>query len=707
MSQGTINFGETFPTSETKEDQTPAQRVAQLREELERYNHEYYDKSQSLVPDVEYDAKMRELEALEAEFPELRTAESPSEKVGGETLDALPEVTHKVVMLSIKNEYDPAGVLKFTHDVQDKLPPGEKAQWVLELKIDGVAITLHYEKGALVQAITRGNGRKGNDITLNARTIRDIPQTLRQTDERYPVPDHLEVRGEVYMTNEGLSELNEIQKENKKELYANPRNAASGSILLKDPNECAKRPLRMFCHGVGETRELPCRSHVEFLEALASWGLTPTPDYRVYEDPNEAIAFCEEHLENVFDYPFEVDGHVLKLNSFEQRERVGATPKYPKWMIALKFARYEATTRLNDIIVQVGKSGVITPVAELEPVELAGTKVARASLHNLDEIERKDVRIGDYVVVEKAGKIIPHIVRCEIHRRETPLPAYQFPTTCPACGTGLTRDGVFIRCPNSQCPAQWNEKLLFFASRNAMEIKGLGERICEELTQKGLVRSYADLYRLRLEHLLTLERFGEKKAQNLLASIEQSKNRGLARLLTGLAIPHLGAETAQVLAMKFQTMDALLRASKDDFSAVDGVGEIIAESLYQFLSSEEGKNTLDTLRSVGVEMNFVDEYGIYGARLESEKELPLLGQSVVATGKLETFTRDEVEALVKRLGGKTASSVSKNTTFVVAGSDAGSKLAKANALGVPVWNEEAFLRLVREFAPDAEPKKLF
>lgn len=669
--------------------------VEELRTQLRRYNRMYYQGGGgSEVSDLEYDQMMKRLETLEESFPELKTPDSPTVRVGSETIDTLPEVAHRTVMLSIKNEYEPAGVLKFAEDVAKKLP-GETIEWVMELKIDGVAMALIYEEGVLVQAVTRGDGRKGNDVTPNVRTISDVPLRLKQTDPRFPIPPRLEVRGEVYMTNAGVSHLNEIQKAEGKELYANPRNAASGSILLKDSRICARRPLKMFCHSVGETQTLPCKTHLEFLDAVRSWGLIPTPDVRLYRNVAEAIQFCEENLESLFDYDFEVDGFVLKVNDFQQREKVGGTPKYPKWMIALKFQKYEAVTRLRNITVQVGKTGVITPVAELEPVELAGTTVSRSSLHNAEEIQRKDIRIGDYVVVEKAGKIIPHIVRSEIHRRETELPPYVFPTQCPACHSPLSQDegGVYIRCTNAYCPARWNEKILYFGSRDAMNIKGLGDKLGQQLMEKGFVRTYADLYHLsehRAEIVEKLDRVGEKLLGNLLEQIEQSKGRGLSRLLNALSIPHLGIETATFLAIRFTSMQALQNATLEEISAVDGVGEIIAESVWKFLHSDEGEKVLSELAAAGVKMDFVDEFGRLAALQATQETLPLVKKTVVVTGKLEHFTREEIEARIRQLGGKAAASVSSKTSFVVAGKEAGSKLVKAKQLGIEILSEEAF-----------------
>jgi len=689
------------------------ERVRVLRERLDYLNLRYYSDSVSEVSDLEFDMMMKELEALEKKHPELYSDSSPTQRVGGTPIDTLQTVDHKTSMLSIENAYTPERVIKFGSDACRLLPKGTEIQWVMELKIDGVAISIHYRNGKLIQAVTRGNARKGNDVTHNVRTIQDVPLALKETDPRFPIPEELEIRGEVYMTNSGLAMLNEQQKANGKELYANPRNAASGSILLKDPKICAQRPLRMFCHSVGVTETLPCRNHSEFLEAVRSWGLTPTPNVQHFTDVSEAVSYCERELDSLFSYDFEADGFVLKVDDFAQRKELGETAKAPRWMIALKFQKYEAVTRLLDITTQVGKTGVVTPVAELEPVQLAGTTVSRSSLHNAEEIRRKDLRIGDWVVVEKAGKIIPHIVRCEIHRRETDLPEYQFPTQCPVCGSELAQDegGVFIRCTNAHCPARWSEKILYFGSRDAMNIKGLGTKLGVQLMERGLVNSYADLY--RLEEVLTpsriqeLSRVGTKMVQNLCAQIRESKKRGLARLLTALSIQHLGKETAELLAMEFRTMEALQNASVEKLALIDGVGETIAKSVFNFLHSEDGEKIVSELRGAGVSMEFIDENGRLAAQEAAIQEggLALTGKIVVATGKLSHFTRQEIEGKIRQLGGKPASSVSAKTSFLIAGEDAGSKLTKAQELGIPILSEEEFLArfLTEHDAPhDAE-----
>jgi len=555
-------------------------------------------------------------------------------------------------------------------------------------------VSLIYENGLLTHGVTRGNGRVGDDITHNVRTIKDIPLRLSGKN----VPPLLEVRGEIYMTNSDLVRFNEIQKATiergeKAELLKNTRNAVAGSIRQLDPRVCANRRLRFFCHSAGDTRGLKAKTHIEFLDELCGYGLAATPYVECFPSFATAVEHCEELIERLHELDFEIDGLVLKVNRFDQRERLGSTSKCPRWVIAYKFEKYEATTRLNAIRVQVGKTGAITPVADLEPVELAGSTISRASLHNADEIQRKDVRPGDTVVVEKAGKVIPHIVRVEKHLRvkeSADLPPFVFPTKCPECGTKLAKDegGVYIRCPNLECPAQVKERIRYFASRNAMDVEGLGDKLVDQLVGAKIVSSYGDLYRLedRQDRLLNLERMGRKSADNLLEGIEASKNRGLARLLNALSIRHVGSRVATVLAERFGSMDALMAATVEQLSETNEIGPIIAQSVFDFLHSKFGMETIADLKSVGVKMKSAAPAG--GSRV-------LEGKTLVVTGTLKKYGRDEIEELIAQHGGHAASSVSKNTDYLVAGEKAGSKLAKAQELGVTVITEEEFERLLQ------------
>lgn len=659
--------------------QDVAAEIARLRELIRYHDYKYYVEAAPEISDLEYDRLMQRLRQLEAEHPDLITPDSPTQRIGDQPVEGLEEVAHRVPMLSIDNTYTEEEVRAFAERAARMLGR-EPIQWVVELKIDGVAVAVIYEDGVLARGVTRGNGFVGDDITHNVRTIRDIP--LRLLGDRHPPV--LEVRGEVYMTNSDLAELNAAQKAKGEPTFANPRNAAAGSIRQLDPRICASRRLRFFAHGLGYSEGFNVKTHMEFLETIKRYGIPTTPLAACFDTIDAAIAYCNELQEKVPELDFEIDGFVIKVNSFEQRERLGATSKSPRWMIAYKFEKYEGVTRVKKIRVQVGKTGIVTPVADLEPIELAGTIVSRASLHNADEIARKDVREGDWVVVEKAGKIIPHVVRVEKHRREGPLPEFRFPKRCPECGTALVRDegGVYIRCPNLECPAQIKERIRYFASRNAMDIEGLGDKLVDQLVEKGLVRTYGDLYRLRAEDLIPLERMGKKSAENLLRNIAASKDRGLARVLTALAIRHVGPRVATVLAEHFRSIDRLQKASVDELSSVPEIGPVIAQSVYDFLHSEYGRRIIEDLRRLGIRMEQAKE----------AEEVPqtLAGKTVVVTGTLKKYSREEVEAVIARHGGRPTSSVSSKTSFVVVGENPGSKLDKARQLGIPTLSEEEF-----------------
>ena len=667
-----------------------AAEIAKLRDEIRYHDRKYYVEAAPQIRDLDYDRLMGRLKELERKHPELASPESPTQRVGERPIEGLVPVTHRVPMLSIDNTYSVEDLRKFGQRTA-KLLPGEPLEWVVELKIDGVAVALTYEDGLLVRGATRGNGRVGDDVTHNLRTVGGVPLRLA-TDSP---PSLVEVRGEVYMRNSDLVVLNEVQKQKHKELYANTRNVAAGSIRLLDPRLCAERRLRFFCHSYGYAEGLKATSHMEFLEEMAGYGLPITPEVRCFPSFDEAVTYCEELIGRLFELDFEIDGLVLKVNRFDQRERLGATSKSPRWVIAYKFEKYEGTTKVQRIRVQIGKTGAITPVADLEPVNLAGTVVSRASLHNADEIERKDVREGDVVVVEKAGKIIPHIVRVEKHLRKGDLPRFPFPRQCPECGTKLVRDkaadaeeeGVYIRCPNPECPAQIRERIRYYAGRNAMDIEGLGDKLVDQLVAGGLVRSYGDLYRLKLDQLEHLERMGRRSSENVLAGIEASKGRGLARLLNALSIRHVGARVAAVLTDAFGSIEALRSASVEQIQATPEIGEIIAQSVFDYLQSDYGHKTIDDLASLGVNMEST------GVRKKSRK---LEGKTLVVTGTLTKYTRDGINELIDQHGGHAASSVSKSTDYVVAGEKAGSKLAKAKELGVPVLSEEEFEKLIND-----------
>jgi len=661
-----------------------ADEIQKLRDEIRRHDRLYYVEGRNEISDLEYDKLLVKLRELEAAHPELITSDSPTQRIGDQPISELTPVTHRVPMLSIENTYNLDELREFGTRVA-KLLPGEKIAWIVELKVDGVAASVLYEAGKLTLAATRGNGFVGDDITHNIRTIHGVPLVLH--DDAPPAA--IEFRGEVYMTNADLVTLNERRAERDEELYANTRNVTAGSIRLLDPRICAERHLRFFVHGLGYSDGYETKSNWDYLAQVERWGLRKTPHVSKHADFEAAIAHCEQLIENLHELDFEVDGLVLKVDDFDQRARLGNTSKSPRWVVAYKFEKFEATTRLNEIRVQVGKTGAITPVAELEPVTLAGTVVRRASLHNAEEIERKDIRPGDTVVVEKAGKVIPHIVRVEKHLRPDELPPFAFPTHCPECQTPLVKDedGVYIRCPSPKCPAQIRERIRYFATRNAMDIEGLGDKLIEQLVTAGLVASYGDLYRLTLDKLLNLERVGKKSAENLLEQIEKSKARGLARLLNALSIRHVGVRGAVILAQRFGTIEALQAATVEQLSATPEIGEIIAASVHQWLASDVGRETITDLQQQGILMS----------EPQTEPSVTngaLTGKTLVVTGTMVRFKRDEIERLITQHGGRASSSVSKKTDYVVAGAEAGSKLDKAQTLGVKVLSEDEFLSLI-------------
>ena len=673
---------------------SPSQnRVDTLRQEIRRLDHLYYVEAKPAVSDLEYDRLLSELERLEEENPDLRSPDSPTQRVGDAPVEYLTQVPHRVPMLSIDNTYSREDLQAF-FDRTEKLLEGEKIEWVMEYKIDGVAASVRYEGGKMVLALTRGNGEVGDDITHNIRTVRDLP--LQLLDDSSEV---LEVRGEVYMTNADLADLNVRQIESGAEPFKNTRNVTAGTIRLLDPAIAAARRLRFFCHGVGETVGLKASNHMEFLAEVGDMGIPPTPEVRLLSGAQSVMQAVASLEQGMPDLPFEVDGIVFKVNDFGQRERLGMRSKSPRWLIAYKFEKYEAVTRLESIHVQVGKTGTVTPVANLIPVEIADTTVSRASLHNADEIERLDVREGDVVVVEKAGKIIPKVVRVEKHERTRNLPRWIFPTHCPECQTLLERDegGVYIRCPSPTCPAQLRQRLIYFGSRPGMDIDGLGDELVDVLLSERLVTNYADLYRLTVDQVADLRwlrkrkgkdaqlvevQVGEGNAKKLIKGIEASRVRGLARVLASLSIRHVGPRVSKLITHSFPTITALKEATVEDLAAIHEIGDAIAQSVHRFCQSDNGQRTFDDLNQVGVVL--VEEVA------DRSQILPLSGKSVVVTGTLQRFKRDEIKNLIERLGGRASSSVSKKTDMLVAGEKAGSKLAKARDLGVPVLSEAEF-----------------
>ncbi len=664
-----------------------AKHITNLCEKIRHHDRLYYSEACPEISDIEYDRLVSELKNLEADNPELIDPDSPTQRVGGEAVGSLTSVRHRIPMLSIDNTYSTQDLaawgkrtVKYLQEAGDSTP----VHWILELKIDGVAASLTYNSGRLNLGATRGNGTVGDDITHNIKTIGAIPLRLGLEDP----PQEVEVRGEVFMTNSALVTLNELQASQDLPPFANTRNVTAGSIRLLDSRECGSRPLRFFCHGAGNVEALNLDSQFEFYTWAKKAGLPVAPRTQRFESIDMLIEAGTFLIEDLHQLDFEVDGFVIKVDRFSQQKILGNTAKSPRWAIAWKFEKFEATTQLSDIRVQVGRGGTITPVADLAPVQLAGTTVSRASLHNADEIIRKDIRIGDVLVVEKAGKVIPHVVRVEKHLRKKELVAWHFPEVCPECETKLYReeDGVYIRCPNNQCPAQQRERLKFFASRNAMDIGGLGDKLVEQLVESKMVQDYADLYSLKSSQLQTLERMGTKSADKLVLEIAKSRDRGLVRVINALGIRHVGPRVATLLTEQFPSVDELCKATIEELATIHEIGDTIAESVHDWFTSDYGRHVIGGLVSAGVVMKAFQSNAVGNG--------PLAGKTLVVTGVLKSFTRQEAEAAIQKAGGRSSSSVSKKTDYVVAGDEAGSKLTKAEKLGVTILDDSQFKQLL-------------
>lgn len=664
-----------------------AHRAEELRQQIDLHNYKYYVEAKPEISDREFDRLLDELKKIEADHPELRTPDSPTQRVGGQPIEGFHTVKHRQPMLSIDNTYN-AGELQEVDRRIRKMLPGEPVEYVVELKIDGVAIALTYEEGRFTVGATRGDGERGDDVTHNLRTIGGLPLRLRGTKP----PKLFEARGEVYMDRAELARINRERLAKELDIYANPRNLAAGTLKLLDPKLCAERRLKLFAYALGAVDGVKPTTHQEALQLLRDFGFPVNPHIEIFDTIDKVIDYCNSWADRRNDLAYETDGMVIKVNNYDQRRRLGFTSKAPRWVVAYKFAAEQGLTRLLKIEVDVGKQGTLTPVAHLEPVRLAGTTVARASLHNADFIKSKDIRVGDMVVVEKAGEIIPYIVRSEPAARTGTETVYHFPKKCPACGAPVQRDegGAFYRCTaGKSCPGQIKRQLRSFASRAAMDIEGLGDKIIQQLVDVGLVRSIPDLYRLTLEQLVDLERMGKKSAQNLIDGIAASKQRGLAHILTGLAIEHVGESVAELLANEFGDVDALMAATEDRLARINGIGPVMAHDIQAAFQTEQVRKTIEDLKTFGLKMT------------EDARPTPaqvggvdLTGKTFVVTGTLERYSRDEIEGLIKSLGGKPVGSVSKKTSYVVAGDAAGSKLDKARELGVAVLTEDGFEKLV-------------
>ena len=672
---------------------SPETRAAFLREELQRHERLYYQDAKPEISDREFDRLMAELQGLETEHPELRTADSPTQRVGGEPTEGFDQVAHQPPMLSLDNTYDHDELEEWFGRLE-RLLPEEEFEFVCELKVDGVSLSLLYEDGVLTQAATRGNGRVGDLVTANARTIRTLPLRLPAG-----APARLLVRAETYMSRSRFAALNEERGKAGQELYANPRNTTAGTVRLLDSRDVARRRLDLACYewvqpAGSDGGEAERRSHGESLAALADLGLPVNDSWRRCKGLKEVVAYCTEWQEGRGELDFDIDGVVVKVDDPELRDRLGATAKAPRWAVAFKFEAEQAETVVLAINAQVGRTGAVTPVAELEPVLVAGTTVKRATLHNYEDLARKDVRVGDAVVIEKGGDIIPKVVRVILERRSPESTRFAPPRDCPACGEELPvfEDEVRLRCVNAACPAVVREAIRHFASRNAMDIEGMGDWLVGELVEGGLVADPADLYGLTVEKLADLKktneaRLGERSAERIVASLKDSKTRPLARLIYGLGIRFVGDSTAALLARRFHGIDALASATAEELEEVDEIGARIAESVRAFFASEQNRKLLDRLRGEGLQ--FEEE-----AAEEDDAARPLEGKVFVLTGSLRDMARNEAAARIKALGGKVTGSVSGKTDFLVAGEKAGSKLRKAEQLGVEVLDEERFEELL-------------
>lgn len=650
------------------------QEMQQLQKQVEHHMHLYYDLDAPELEDFEYDRLIHHLMDLEEQYPEYASPNSPTKRVGGSAMNTFREVPHKVQMGSLQDVFSLDELRAFDERVRETVP---EPTYVVEQKIDGLSVSLEYRNGELAVGSTRGNGLVGEDVTENIRTIRSIPLKLPQ-----PLP-LLEVRGEVYMPVNSFLRLVREQELREETPAKNPRNAAAGSLRQKDPKIAAARGLDIFCFNIQQLEGTVCESHQASLELMRSLGFPVSPDYKVVHTIEEAIRQIEKIGELRGKLGYQIDGAVIKVDSFADRERLGSTAKYPKWAVAFKYPPEEKETVLRSIALQVGRTGAVTPTAEFDPIELAGTTVSRATLHNQDFITQLGVNIGDTIVVRKAGDIIPEVIGVRNHPKDKP--AYVMPTNCPSCGTLLVRDPevAAIRCPNISCPAQILRSLIHFCSRSAMDIEGLGEAACELLLQQGLAKTPADLYRLTKDDLMRLEGFQTKKAENILAALEKSKQNELGALLFGLGIRNIGEKAAKLLAARFGTLQAVENATHEELLSIEGFGEIMAESVLQYFADDNNRKLCDDLLSLGLR-----------PWVPRQASAALAGMTFVVTGTLPGYSRDEIENLIEKNGGKAAGSVSKKTSYVVAGEAAGSKLAKAQSLGVPVLTEQQLLELI-------------
>ncbi|MGF2941691.1 NAD-dependent DNA ligase LigA [Enterococcus xiangfangensis] len=665
--------------------QAAEKRSIELREELNQYAHEYYVQDQPSVEDFVYDKKYQELVAIETEYPDLITPESPTQRVGGKVLEGFEKVVHDIPLYSLNDVFSKEELIAF--DERVKKAVGHPVSYCCELKIDGISISLKYEAGQFVQGATRGDGTVGENITENLRTVKSIPLRLKE-------PLTIEVRGECYMPKASFIKLNQRREEEGKEVFANPRNAAAGSLRQLDTKIAAKRNLSTFLYTLADFGPLESTTQDHALNEMARLGFRTNPEHRVCKTIDEVWGYIENFHETRDQLPYEIDGIVIKVNEFDLQEELGFTVKAPRWATAYKFPPEEAQTTLLDIDWTIGRTGVLTPTAIMEPVRLAGTTVGRASLHNSDYIEKKDIRLRDTVLVYKAGDIIPEVAQVVLEKRPEDSQPYPIPTHCPICNSELVHldEEVALRCINPKCPAQIKEGLSHFVSRNAMNIDGLGPRVLAQMFDKGLVSDVADLYKLDKEQLLTLDKIKDKSAENILAAIDASRENSVERLIFGLGIRHVGAKAAGILAEHFGSLAAMSQGTKEEIVSLNTIGETIADSVVTYFENEEVHELMQELAERGVNLNYK---GLRASQLAAV-ESPFKNKTIVLTGKLVDYTREEAKEKIQKLGGKVTGSVSKKTDIVVAGEEAGSKLTKAQNLGVEVWNEKQMIQAIEE-----------
>lgn len=681
QNSGTEQENALFQQAGKSEEEQLATRVATLRHQIEEANYHYYVQDQPTLTDAEYDQLMIELQRIEQEHPELQTPDSPTQRVGGAPIQDVPQRRHPVPMLSLANARNEKELLDWHRRAQNILP-NAKFSYVCELKIDGLAMALTYEKGRLTIGASRGDGMVGEDWTPNVRTIRTLPQNLR--GDR--IPDRVEVRGEIYMSTKSFEKLNEEMTDNR--LFANPRNAAAGSLRQKDSRITASRNLDFFGYQLGYIQGMQVNTQWEALELIRAWGFPVNPNVCLAQSLDEVIEYCKKWEHERFNLPYEIDGVVIKINDLAHQEELGVVARDPRWAIAFKYPPIQVATRLLDIRVNIGRTGSVNPWAMLEPINIRGVTVSRAALHNEEDIQRKDLRIGDWVLVQRAGEVIPQVVKPVVERRTGQEEVYRLPESCPRCGTPIIRipDQAMAYCPNTQCPARNYESITHFVSKGAMDLDTIGEKTCEQLVEAGYIQNVADFYNLTRDQLLALEGIKEKSANNMLSAIEASKKRSLSRLLFGLNIRYVGEKTAQLLAGHFGTMDRLLAASEEEIIEIPGIGPKVGHSVYSWLQEQENRALIERLRHAGVTLE----------EEQKQNHGPLSGQTFLLTGRLSNMTRSAAEEAITSLGGAIASGVSKSLSHLIVGEDAGSKLAKAQKAGVPIHDEQWLVELLEQ-----------